>query len=43
MQGEAGMIEQRLEKSRRKLIRTIVGGVSAGMLFRMPPAQASTR
>jgi hypothetical protein len=43
MHGELGMTEQRLEKSRRKLIRTIVGGVSAGMLFRMPPASASDK
>jgi hypothetical protein len=35
------MIEQRME-SRRRLIRTIVGGVSTGMLFRMP-AQASDK
>jgi hypothetical protein len=41
LHGEAGLVEQRPE-SRRRLIRTIVGGVSAGMLFRMP-AQASDK
>jgi hypothetical protein len=42
LHGEAGMVEQRPE-FRRKLIRTIVGCVSAGMLFGMRPAQASDK
>ena len=37
------MVERRLNRSRRNLIRAAVKAVSAGLLFRMAPARASEK
>jgi hypothetical protein len=37
------MVEQRWGSSRRKLMRALVHGVSAGLLFRIAPTQASEK
>jgi hypothetical protein len=37
------MVEQRMDGSRRKLVRTIYSGVSAGLLWRISPTQASDK
>ena len=37
------MAEQRVDRSRRKLIRAAVRGISAGLLLRISPTQASEK
>ena len=37
------MVEKRLDGSRRKLVRAIANGVSAGLLLRISPSEASEK
>ncbi|MDB5519181.1 MAG: iron oxidase [Tardiphaga sp.] len=37
------MVEKRLDRSRRKLVRAIANGVSAGLLLRITPSEASEK
>jgi len=37
------MVEQRLDRSRRKVMRAVVNGVSAGLLLRISQAKASDK
>ena len=37
------MVEKRLDGSRRKLVRAIANGVSAGLLLRITPTEASEK
>jgi hypothetical protein len=37
------MVEKRLDNARRKLMCAIVGGASAGLLFRMPRTEAAEK
>ena len=37
------MIDRRVGRSRRNILRAVVGGASAGLALRMPPTQASEK
>ena len=37
------MVEKRLDRSRRNALRAVVKGISAGLLLRMSPAEASEK
>lgn len=37
------MVEKRMDGSRRKLVRAIANGVSAGLLLRITPSEASEK
>jgi hypothetical protein len=37
------MVEKRVDRSRRKLVRAIANGVSAGLLLRISPTEASEK
>jgi hypothetical protein len=41
--GEKSMIEKRIDGSRRKVLCVFAGGLSAGLLSRIPQAQASEK
>jgi hypothetical protein len=43
VQEEKSMSEQPLDRSRRALMHVAVGVVSAGLMFRMPQAEASDK
>jgi hypothetical protein len=37
------VVEKRLDRSRRKVMRVVVGGLSAGLLFRISQTEASEK
>jgi hypothetical protein len=43
MSGQSSMVENRLDRSRRKLICAVAKGVSAGLLFRVSQTEASEK